>query len=139
MCLGCCRERVEQEGGVWPEITPVMRLTSELIDRLYGFDMCGVGGPLHIVTDDDNVTDNNLTWCAESLADIANDAPAWWTPHLDQVPEMVGVASAILTGLWSMSVAERAVSVRLREIDQVYQGLYPPPPLEDTTPSGAWT
>lgn len=114
----------------WPEPTPVMVECAELVHRLYQLPGCGVGGPLHIVTDDENIDDDHLAFCWESVYDkpaVASrdelDGPstidtnvryrAWW--RLDQITEetdlMVRVASAILWGLGSMNEAERALVV----------------------------
>ena len=39
----------------------------KLIIKLYLTPECGVGGPLHIVLDDYNVEDENITWCLRNM------------------------------------------------------------------------
>lgn len=51
----------------WPYSTPEMRRLTAAIQRLYGFDACSVGGPLHIVTDDYNIEDASLDFCERDL------------------------------------------------------------------------
>lgn len=40
---------------------------TEMVCELYRNDNCNVGGPLHIVLDDDNVSDNDILWCLDHL------------------------------------------------------------------------
>lgn len=43
-----------------------MRVVS-MVRTLYGIPACGVGGPLHIVTDDYNLETHHIVWCLEHL------------------------------------------------------------------------
>ena len=45
----------------------VTAILSDLIKRLYMTPGCEVGGPLHIVLDDYNVEDENITWCLRNI------------------------------------------------------------------------
>ena len=40
-----------------------------MVCELYQNDNCIVGGPLHIVLDDDNTSDNDILWCLDHLRD----------------------------------------------------------------------
>ena len=35
----------------------------DLVRELYSYEGCEVGGPLHIVLEDDNVRDDDILWC----------------------------------------------------------------------------
>lgn len=41
------------------------KLFNELVLELYSIPDCEVGGPLHIVLDDNNIRDNDILWCIE--------------------------------------------------------------------------
>lgn len=43
--------------------TPHMKTVREYIDCLYQLEGCGAGGMLHIVTDDDNIEDEDILFC----------------------------------------------------------------------------
>lgn len=47
------------------EYNPKMEIIVELIHMLYQLPDCETGGCCHIVTDDDNVHDNDLKWVME--------------------------------------------------------------------------
>lgn len=40
---------------------------SESIEELYSVEGCEVGGPLHIVLDDGNLTDDDISYCLWSM------------------------------------------------------------------------
>lgn len=44
-----------------------IEVISRYIDCLYNLPDCCCGGMLHIVTDDDNVEDDNLDWCFDYI------------------------------------------------------------------------
>lgn len=41
----------------------------ELAEELYSCEGCEVGGPLHIVLEDDNVRNSDILWCLEYVGD----------------------------------------------------------------------
>lgn len=41
----------------------------ELTKELYSCEGCEVGGPLHIVLDDDNVENHDILWCLKYVSD----------------------------------------------------------------------
>jgi hypothetical protein len=41
----------------------------ELTKELYSHEGCEVGGPLHIVLEDDNVESNHILWCLKYVGD----------------------------------------------------------------------
>jgi hypothetical protein len=46
-----------------------------LYDALYAFKNCSCGGNLHILTDDCNVSDNDITWLETHLNSVTNETP----------------------------------------------------------------
>lgn len=96
----------------WPEITPLMLETSRLIEQLYELPNCSVGGPLHILTDDQNVDDDNLAFCWGAVFDeLGPRSRGWWregqTP--DDAERMVRTCCAILWAFGAMTLPERHV------------------------------
>lgn len=97
----------------WPTITPLMREVARLIDELHEIPGCGVGGPLHIVTDDPNYEDHSLNYCAQAVFDLPGErAQGWWREEQDARHSdlMERVCMAILWGLSSMTYNERAIT-----------------------------
>lgn len=52
---------------------PKMQIIVELIHLLYDLPECGAGGCCHIVTDDDNIDDDDLKWVIEYCQKDDND------------------------------------------------------------------
>jgi hypothetical protein len=111
MCDNCVRREVEAAGG-WPPITDQIRAAGTLVAELY--EHHAVGGPLHIVTDDYNVEDTHLDFCADWLAKSTDE---------DYSSTVRRVSAEILAMLRPMTPAERAVAVSCFDLDH-----YPPDP-----------
>ena len=79
----------------------------DLLTRLHDFPTCGVGGPLHIVVDDLNVTDDNLDHCHSEVDDHWSYDEA--TPE-DQ-PLIAGTCYAILDLLRPLCEDERYAAI----------------------------
>ena len=50
------------------ELEEILFVENEIIElakELYSHEGCEVGGPLHIVLDDDNVRNSDILWCLE--------------------------------------------------------------------------
>jgi len=69
------------------------------LDRLYSLPDCAAGGPLHIVTDDYNVEDHHLDFCADQLA-----GGSW-------PDEVVELAAAILAELRRLTPPQRLAAL----------------------------
>lgn len=80
----------------------------ELVGRLYDFPTCGVGGPLHIVTDDGNVLDENLDFCEGELVSHWSIDEA--TP--EDAEAIRAVSQEIIDLLRSLTVEQRKALVR---------------------------
>lgn len=92
------------------DLTPEIALVRRLVWTLYNIDGCEVGGPLHIVTDDMNVEDGCLDFCAGGMDNWLRD---WYADEYpDTVDEVRTVATSIIDALRPMSLAERATAVR---------------------------
>lgn len=85
------------------------------LDRLYAMPDCAAGGPLHIVTDDYNVEDRHLEFCADRLGE--------WPAATRKVAE------AILSELRKMPVGEREAALGKADTPQV-DGWLPTPDAE---------
>lgn len=123
MCLTCTIEEVTgldlstDEGHEaiakldripWPAVTDEMREAAALIGALYANPAGGTGGPLHIVTDDDNVEDSNLEYCSKGL----NEWKGWdCTPEQEERVKVI--SGMILDLLWPLDTKQRAVTVSL--------------------------
>jgi hypothetical protein len=59
MCIGCW-----EEYGRPAIVTPAVEAAAEAVDDMYAIH--AVGGALHIVTDDWNLEDEDLNWCASA-------------------------------------------------------------------------
>lgn len=68
MCYGCWEEALEEAGlaSFDPDV-----ISSEIVDAAEAvralYEFAAVGGPLHIVTDDWNIRDDDLLFCAEAI------------------------------------------------------------------------
>lgn len=123
MCLACTIEEVtgfdlstdeghealEKLGRIpWPEVTEEMREAAALIGALYANPAGGTGGPLHIVTDDDNVEDSNLEFCSKDLSEWKG-----WDCTPEQEERVKVVSGMILDLMWPLDTKQRAVTVSL--------------------------
>lgn len=63
MCEGCWVEM-----GSPQIVTDKTKRVAELVGQLYAMPGGGVGGNLHIVTDDWNLEDEHIAYCAETVA-----------------------------------------------------------------------
>lgn len=81
--------------------------TQEIVDELRSYPSCGVGGPLHIVTDDANVEDHDLDFCAREIDThwSIDDAASG---DREQIQEL---AREILERLRPLSERERLVAL----------------------------
>lgn len=96
LCSGCW----ESYGS--PELdSPEIQACRELIEELYRFPEGGVGGNLHIVTDDWNIEDGNLEFCRDQVLDESYGTP-----------DQREVELQILDLMDRMSLAERASVLR---------------------------
>jgi hypothetical protein len=127
MCLSCTIEEItgldlstdeghdalEKLGRIpWPHVTPVMEEAASYIAALYNTTNGGVGGPVHIVTDDYNVDDDSLLFCRGEIKR--------WTPYEPEHGDgdrVKALATWILDLLEPMSVVERSVTVALAHDD----------------------
>lgn len=82
-----------------------VRKAAELITKLYALPNCGVGGHLHIVTDDFNIRDSDLQYCKRIL--VRN------THEHDEVT--LAVECELCDLLLSMSVEERASAIAMAD------------------------
>lgn len=87
-------------------------VTSELmalvakIEAFYRLPGCGVGGPLHITVEDQNIDDHSLDFCRATLAGGTIAA----TYHAEgKTPERDALGTAILDGLAALTEPERFV------------------------------
>lgn len=80
MCYGCW-----EEAGKPVIDTPEVHAAAALVHELYEHPRCGVGGNLHIVTDDWNLEDGSLAFCAAQVARGGHpedpDHSVWYTKH----------------------------------------------------------
>ena len=137
MCMTCVIEEVTgfdlstDEGHdalaelgriLWPDASDQMLEAAGYIGALYGAPSGGTGGPLHVVTDDFNVEDDNLVFCRKYIAD--------WEPYGDgEDEERVRLLSAwILDLLEPMSEVERSVAIALghNELAELHGKIYMP-------------
>lgn len=95
----------------WPPMTDAMRQLVEQINRLYEMPNCGVGGPLHVVTDDFNVEDHCLDACERLLTD-----PEPWY-GTDEA--MVALTRTIIAGMRRLTLGQRGtvLAVKWDELD----------------------
>jgi hypothetical protein len=128
MCLSCTIEEVtgldlstdeghdalEKLGRIpWPKADDRMLECAAYIAAMYAHPDGATGGPLHIVTDDFNVADDNLAFCRKSLDD-------GWPPHEDVYPDaehVVTLAGWILELLDPMDEVGRSVTIALSHGD----------------------
>lgn len=90
----------------WPDVTDAMREAAALIAALYAGEAI-TGGPLHIVTDDDNVSDGNLAFCRDNIANF---------PHPEDYrdwPKVAALSGWILDLLEPLDTKQRAVAISL--------------------------
>lgn len=128
MCLSCTIEQVtgidlsgdeghdalaryrEEHGGriPWPDATDRMFEAAQYIASLYANPAGGTGGPVHIVTDDFNVTDGNLKYCRDNLE-------RWTSYNCEEADEerCKALSLWILDLLQPMTEAERSVTMAL--------------------------
>ena len=82
--------------------TDMVALARRIRD-FYDMDGMSTGGPLHIVTDDNNVEDSHLAFCREAV----EKPDGWWRRECDDVDAMTAQATAILDGLAPLTLAQR--------------------------------
>lgn len=99
MCYGCW-----EEYGKPTRVTPAIVETATLVEKLYASPGGGVGGNLHIVTDDWNLEDDNLAHCAErnSFPEDGRDNPI-----------TLKIEKDIIDAMRLMTEAERATVLAL--------------------------
>lgn len=91
----------------WPDSTPEMQRLTAAIQRLYGFDTCSVGGPLHIVTDDYNIEDSSIDFCERDL-------DTHWSLNeisADEREEITETTREIIALMRPMTLQERVVAL----------------------------
>lgn len=88
-------------------VTSEMLECRQLVARLYDLPNCSTGGPLHIATDDYNLEDDNLDYCAR---DIEEQWSVTESPP-ERRAEIVQVVEQILALLRPMTLAQRALSM----------------------------
>lgn len=104
MCEGCWREYGS------PKLdTPKIRYARELIDRLYDHPEGAVGGYCHIVTDDWNLSKDNIRSCLKFVADDRVGACKY--PHEDRA--LLDLEEEILRLLLDMPLKERASALAM--------------------------
>lgn len=94
------------------DVTPEMVRVARLIEDLYAIPGCSLGGPLHITTDDNNVTDGNLDFCRKELLSISKYT------DLDDAVEAIHVGTQILDALQPMSEIERSLTCQIHHGDR---------------------
>lgn len=97
----------------WPDVTDGMRECAALISALYAGE-AGTGGPLHVVTDDDNVEDSSLAFARTQITNPSHpeNYKDWdkvatisrWI--LDLMDEMYPVQRIVTNALAHGSLAE---------------------------------
>lgn len=76
------------------EITNIFNNLDELQTQLYNHPDGGVGGPLHIITDDSNIEDHHVLWC-------------WRNIQNEPDPEMKDICTNLLLNLRLLSEPQR--------------------------------
>lgn len=94
MCYGCW-----EEAGFPKFDSPKIREAARLVTTLYEMPDGGVGGNLHIVTDDWNLETEHLEWCRDHIVKGGND---WIESEEQRILEM-----QILELMLPMTEAER--------------------------------
>lgn len=93
----------------WPAVTSEMKLLARLRWVLYECTNAITGGPMHIFSDDYNVEDSNLEFCAKEIDEDPlgreKDYPDW--------PLVQAVSRRMIELARPMTEAERAVSLSL--------------------------
>jgi hypothetical protein len=140
MCLSCIIEEITgldlatQEGHdeleklgriPWPTATAEMIECAAYVSALHENPAGGTGGPLHIVTDDNNVEDSHLKFCRDQIEDGS------WKGYDCTDKQEIQVKAL---GLWildlmdPMSLAERQVALGLAcgHITQIHGHVYMP-------------
>lgn len=83
---------------------PYMDTLKLLVDKFYDLDGCGAGGPLHILTDDDNYDIGSVNFCIKyAMDDIQKGPDAFYPPHVNVLAVMIANEYA------KMTLEERAV------------------------------
>lgn len=97
------------------EITVTLEMVriAQLIEDLYQLPDCSTGGPLHIITDDNNITDHNLESCRQWLLDPDDE----WHGR-SRSPARDELGTQILDGLLVMSEVERSVVCSMHHGDR---------------------
>lgn len=97
----------EYDGGSeasWsPETVDAMWHLAGLVWDFYQLDSCSVGGPLHVVLDDNNIEEVHIRWCAENLDDWC----AKWASRPTEIPAIKAQAPAIIDGLLALTEHQR--------------------------------
>lgn len=108
MCYGCWVEAKKPT-----KIPPTGRLCSALISRLYDMPHGGVGGNLHIITDDWNLKDSNIAFCIGWVISAIEDEPESEYVIVDPAQNEVELAICLL--LERMTEAERYATMALQD------------------------
>lgn len=82
-------------------------MVAPLMAALYALPECGVGGPLHIVTDDNNVDDGSLEFCRGELA------AHWSVTGNPRAGEIRRMSAQILDALAPLTVYRRHKAILL--------------------------
>ena len=139
MCLSCIIEEITgldlgtQEGHdeleklgriPWPKATNEMVECAAYVTALHENPAGGTGGPLHIITDDNNVEDHHLAYCREHL-----DGWTGYDCTDKQELQVKALSLWILDLLDPMSLAERQVTLGLSDsggLTQIHGHVYMP-------------
>lgn len=98
MCYSCY-----EEYGKPAIVTDEIRQAAKLIEKVYDFS--GVGGHLHIVLDDWNISDDSLDFCDRHI-----DAEGYDCPQGQIEAEL-----ACLNAFRKLSISHRAAALALHE------------------------
>lgn len=103
---------IEALAGACPPVPPALAETAGLIREWYRLcERFGVGGPLHVQLDDDNLDDNSLT-------DACYDR--MWEFHAeDRTPERYDMGKRILGLLRPMTEAQRTMTTQAAHDDRM--------------------
>ena len=105
MCFGCY-----EDAGKPVIVTPATRRVAALCKRLY--ELSGVGGNCHIVTDDWNLQDSGIAFCRQQVANGGGGDERTGQRHNDD-PKQLAVERELLELMAPMSEAERASALAL--------------------------
>lgn len=107
-----CRECWKEFGS--PKIdTHETRRVADLIKELY--ELNSVGGPLHIVTDDYNVSDDDVRFCLDEINQTGPDEHWSFTERPENADNLRGLCLDIANSMVDMSEAERTSTIALSD------------------------